>query len=193
MVLNEPEAASFSEVLKTLQVRLKSCFVLSLSQAPDSEYLRSNYAGDNGSVIEFQENFPRIVFHTGWHVTPSDGDSFRNHFVVDVYDFFEGFVVYDDPQQQRPATMACLAYQDLLSTDAHIVDSYQFIDILMQCLVLFKSNEFEAEEEFRVAFIRRHGIIERFEETRDCAGCCKLYIKVRIPSPETTAMLVRCL
>jgi hypothetical protein len=185
--LSEPERMSFVDILKAVRERLQSCYVLSLSQDPESEYLQSNYARDSGVVLEFEEDFLRVLY-TGWHAIPNGDDSFRCHYIVDIYDFFEGFVVYDDSHQQQLSTIACLAYRELLSTDAHIVDSCHFINILLQCLILFKSRKHKDEKEYRVAPVRMPRITESFEETRDRVGCRHVYIAVRIPIPRAAAI-----
>ena len=188
--LSDLEIASFFKILEALKERLRTCFVLSLSQNPDNNYLQSNYAGENGAVIEFQENFSHVLY-TGWHTIPNSDDSFRNHFIVDTYDRFEGFVLYDDEQQLRLAKMACLAYRDLISTDAHIVEAIHFVNILMNCLVLFKSREFEVEKEYRIALVRKSEEKESFEKSRENDKCCYLYIEVRIPNPDEEKIHIR--
>lgn len=183
--LADPEKASFLEGLVALRSRLKSCYVLSLSQDHCNHHLRRTYGE---SVLEFRENFPMELYHTGWHSIPNSDDSFTCHPVVYVYDFFEGFVVYDESDQQRLARMACMAYLDCLSTEAHVVDAYQFTKVLMQCLVLFKSRKFAGEVEYRIALVREPKVTESFEIRCD-GECRRRRIEVIIPS--STATVIR--
>lgn len=188
--LRGAESVSFSDVLGAVSARLRTCFVLSLSQDPESDYLRSKYAKNGGIVLEFEESFPRVLY-TGWHAFPKGHDCSGLHYVVNNYDFFEGFVVYDDSHKRRLATISCQAFRDLLYSEAHVVDTYHFVDILMQCLLLFKRQEFKVEAEYRVALVRKPGVRKSFEQTRGPAGRNQAYIKVRIPSARAAEILAR--
>ena len=178
--LDERERALFNEVLAILRARLQSCFFWSLSQDPDSEHLRHKYATDGEPPLRFSPGFP-ITLRAAWHIRPADGLPHKVHFVVDHYDFFEGFVVYDDARQRRLAAMACQAFQDFLRADAHGVDRFLFVQVLMECLVLFKSRRFEPEGEHRIALVHKPDSAESFEETRDSRGRRFVYITVGFP------------
>jgi hypothetical protein len=187
----EEERESFSTILEVLRARLASCFVLSLSQDQKNEHLRKVYSGSDGAILEFQEDFPRTLY-TGWHAIPKGDDSWSLHYVVDLYDFFEGFVVYDPAQKRRLAEMACQSYRSLRSTDAHIVDSHHFIDVLMQCMILFKTPEHEAEVEYRVALIGRGEESKPFEQSRSRSGSRRqVFTRVLIPKPKAAAIRSR--
>ena len=188
--LDESQLPSFSELLKAIRARLQFCFILSLSKNPDSGHLRSTYSGVNGAVVEVPENFPRVLYR-GWHATRTGDGSFGLRFVVDLYDFFEGNVIYDAKKQRRIAVMACEAWRELRSRDAHVVDGYHFIDSLLRCLVLFKSSEFEVEDEYRIALVRRPEIAETFESTETRAGRTCHYVAVRIPNPQAAGTRAR--
>lgn len=180
--LGAEEIESFNHVLGALRVRLQRCFVLSLSQDSDSDYLKSKYAGNGGAILEFQENFP-VMFHgASWHSIPNGEGSGTVHLIADLYEFFEGFVVYDRARQLQLAEIACQTYRNIQSTDTHFVDKYHFIDILIQCCVLFKRPEFEIEKEYRIALIRNQKDMQSFEETINHEGKNRTLIKVMIPS-----------
>jgi len=185
---SELEGKQFLDALEALRARLRSSYVLSLSLDPESDYLKTNYAGADGVALEFESTFPHLLYNLGYHAESQDGGSFRRSFVVDVYDLFEGFVVYDKVRQHRLAAMACLAHSSLVSASSHPVDVYHFINVLVQCLILFKSQEFAAENEYRVALVQQHGITESFEKTRDCRGRRSSYIEVSVPPAVAAAI-----
>ena len=185
------ERESFSIVLKALEARLHACFVLSLSQDRDNNHLKSTYAKKNGAILEFQEDFPMIFYGASWHTIPNGNDSWSVRFIVDLYEFFEGFVIYDVARQLHLAEMACQSYRDIRSTDAHPADIYHFIDILMRCMVLFKVPSFNAEKEYRFALIRNLGDVQSFEEAMVHNGKHRAYISVRIPSTDAEIICVR--
>lgn len=88
--LGTKEIGPFSDVLKALRAKLQACFVLSLSQDPDSDHLRSEYAGKNGAILEFQENFPMMFHGASWHTILNGEGSWNVHCIADLYEFFEG-------------------------------------------------------------------------------------------------------
>lgn len=188
--LSEPDQKSFFDVLEALHGRLRSCFVLSLSQDGNNEHLRNEYAGNDGVVLEFTETFPHILCG-GWHAVRTSEDSCTLHHAVDIYDFFEGFVEYNDCSQKELARMACEAYRSLLVTDTHIVDAYHFVNVLLQGLVLFKSKSFVDEDEYRIALVQKPGIAVSFEEIRNRGERQIVYLKFRIPSPWAAAIQSR--
>lgn len=171
----------FSNVLSALRTRLQACYVLSLSQESDSDYLKSAYAGENGVILEFQNDFPSMFHGVSWHSIFNGNDSCSIHLIADFYEFFEGVVIYDRARQLQLAEMACQTFLNILSTDTHFVDSHHFINILIRCLVLFKAPEFEVEKEYRFALIRNQKGVQPFEETINAAGNQRAYISVRFP------------
>jgi len=178
-MLSGADRDSFLGGLAELESRLASCYVFSLSQDPDSEYLKSNYASDDGFRLEFGENLS-FWLQGGWHSIPAGDDSFLLHYVVDHYDVCEGFVVYDEEEQRRISDLACEVFQDLLSGGGHLVDSFHLVSALIQCLILFKRASFSPEVEYRIALLRKAERAEDFSETRDREDGQITYIAVRI-------------
>ena len=144
-----------------------------------------------GAILEFQENFPIMFYGTSWHTIPNGDDSWSVHLIADLYEFFEGFVIYDEDRQLHLAKMACQSYQDIRSTDAHPADIYHFIDILIRCVVLFKVSDFKVEKEYRFVLIRNRGGVLSFEKTMNHDGKHRACISVRIPLPDAEKICVR--
>lgn len=188
--LRDSEITSFVAVLRASRERLQSCFVMSMSQDPNNDFLQRKYARSPGAVLEFVEDLPNIL-RGGWHATPTGDGSFSLDFVDDAYYSFEGFVVYEDSQKQRLATRVCEAYRDLLSTDAHFVDVYHFTGILLKCLILCKQRRFQDEKEYRVALVRKPETTEAFVQTSTHDEGSRPHIRIRIPPSRAGAIRPR--
>jgi hypothetical protein len=187
--LSAQEILSFHRLIDILHDRLKSCYVMSLSQCDSNEHLRLNYASKGGAILRFEETFPEELVN-GWHAVPMGNGRFSTHQLSDVYDPFEGFVVYDDTRKQQLAEIACGVFRQLYAADAHKADLHHFIAILIQCLVLFKEYYISPENEYRIALLRRRNITEDFEHRRDCRGATIIYVKVRIPDPVSDSIRI---
>ena len=131
--------------------------------------------------MTFLEDFPERLSSLGWHAVPIDSDSFRLHHFSDLYDFFEGSVIYDMDSKQRTARLACKAFQEVVTPQSHVVDRFHFINILMKCCVLFKEDKFSYENEYRIALVSKNTNGETFENSREKQGRRLRYIAARWP------------
>ncbi len=175
--LNDNVLVVFVSLLFVIRECLKQCYVFSLSLDRDNPYLTSRY----GKGLAFPEDFPRRLFSMGWHSVRNDGNSFRNYYFVDLYDFFEGSVIYDMDSKQRAARLVCEAFREIITPQAHIVDNFHFINILMTCCVLFKETKFANEEEYRAALVSKTANNESFEHSRTNKGRHIRYIAASGP------------
>ena len=173
--------ADFAGMLAALRERLKACYIMSLTQDAENQHLKSQYSsGQTGCIVEFDESFPRATY-SGWHYTPK-GDGWRTHPFYKLYDHFEGFMVYKDSRKEQLADIAYECFSQAFSTSSHIVDTYQYVDALLRCLILFKKEEpdFVAEKEYRLAVVSKHELGSEFEHTRDGKYGEIVYIKTFI-------------
>lgn len=171
---------SFVNLLSDFHSKLKNTYVMSLSQDPQNQYLKNNYAVD-GIIIEFKEVFPTHLGATGWHSVPESKDSYRLHYLTDLYRPFEGLVVYDDDLKKELAREVCETYANLTSSMAHFVDELHFENALIQSIVLFKEESYAPEKEYRIALIRKDNSNNPFEKNREYKGKSIFYIKAEIP------------
>lgn len=150
--LAEQSAAEYLSILDSLTRNLRQCFVWSLSQEANNDFLKANYSGDHGAILKLPSNFSHTV-RSGWHLTPT-GDGYSANYACDLYDQLEGFVVYDPTEQDEIAKLACNAYASLnavLNTYdklQRIITAHHLRTALTQCLILFKKPCFLEEKEY---------------------------------------------
>jgi hypothetical protein len=162
-VLNKAQKEFTDTFISALEEILQESYILSLTENPSSKYLFENY-GNN--VIEFDNNFSLSVGHIAWHSIKM-GASFSSYYFNDNYETIEGHVIYDYSKQLKIAKIAVKAIVDIINSSGHVVDIYHVRKIVIMCITLFKNKKYTAEEEYRLAFIRKTtGSQMEFNETR---------------------------
>lgn len=182
----EELASSYLLFLDTLRNVLRKCYVLSLSQDHDNDYLIQTYASADGAILRLPSNI-NFALSTGWHAI-SMGDGFSLRYAKDLYDFAQGFVDYDLDSQKRISALACEAFQaisqsQLGASPEVIVEWFHFRDALLQCLILFKEPGYRNEKEYRIALILKPSAEKSFEQVREIKGRQSSYIKMRVAIP----------
>lgn len=183
---DEELANSYRSFLNTLRDVLRKCYVLSLSQDQDNDYLVQTYASADGAILRLPSNIS-FALSTGWHAIPM-GDGFSLHFSNDLYDLVDGFVDYDLDSQNRISALACETFQAISQStlDASpeaIAEWLHFRDALLQCLILFKEPSYCDEKEYRMALILKPSAEESFEHVREIKGRQSYYIKMFLAVP----------
>lgn len=176
--LNSIECDSFIRLLSEAKASLNLTYVMSLSQEPENKHLLENYGR---FIIEFDETFPMYFVHEGMHSTAIDMTSYRLHFLNTLYDFFEGFVIYDKGKQLEISLAICGAYAQIAgSRYVHKVDAWHFVDIIKRCLILFKKDRYSSESEYRLSITYRQALPNIFEHTRERDNKSFVYVKAKL-------------
>ncbi len=154
--------SSYSSIPEDLKLRLEHCYVLSLTGDANNQHLRQHYGQH---LIEFAN--PAFLYLSGHHAVPNDTDGYNLHWFHDLYDGFEGNVIYDQITQQKIVDNIVELLPIIDNPETHIVDRSSFItkDLILPFL-LFKRPNFEPEDEYRIILVRKHGIDDSFELSR---------------------------
>ena len=139
--------------------------MFSLSSDAHNEYLAQEYANQETKVV-FTPDFPMQLLHTSWQIVPNDKGGFSRHFANDIYTKYEGFVEYEEEFKQNIAKNIVDVFGKLLNKQPHIVDRYQFIDLLVQFVIHAKEPKFYQEREYRISLVSLAEGSRQLEETR---------------------------
>jgi len=175
--MDDLECSSFQKIIMALSDRMRHSYIFSMSHKNDSDHLKEKYGT---SIVEFPEDFPSRLGNLSRHLTPS-GDGYRLKFSHDLYDLHEGFVVYESLKQQAIAKDICRTFLEISRENAHIVDPFHFINVILTFIALSKRSNFSEEEEYRLLLVAKNNKAKQFELERN-DGCRNLiYIKLNMP------------
>ncbi|NQW17781.1 MAG: hypothetical protein HQ478_09885 [Chloroflexi bacterium] len=164
-----------------IRERLSNCYVLSLSEDSDNAHLTNEYANPPGGILEFE--YPMFHAHGFWHSVPEEDGSYRLHYFQDLYDQFDGFVIYDDDLKLEIIEFIVQLLPRMLDPATSAIERFGFVvhDLIVPFL-LFKNSKFMDEAEYRIAFVRKAEGDNKYESCGLVRGNPIRHIAVRMPS-----------
>gem|GEM_PF-3967157 len=170
----------FLEFLNTINTMLQKCYVFSLSQVGNSQYLLERYS-DGKTVIKLIENFAFFLIGESCHFKPiKNGTGNKLYHCSHLYRCYEGFVEYQQSEQEEEAKEICEAFQSLndhlQANQFHPVDQFHFSRAIVIFIILCKKEKYCEEEEYRIALISNNKEKNEFEEKEND----RIFISLRI-------------
>lgn len=182
------EDSRFSSLPDAIRERLRRCYVLSLSYDPDNPYLKEQYSGAGGAILEFKK-LPHYS-HGFWHVTPNTDGSYRLHHFKDLYEVFEGNVIYDPDVQLEIIDLIIEILPEMIDGEPHIADYASFtFNYLLRPFLLSKNSNFSPEDEYRIVLVAKEATDDRFEVTTSDAETERIYVEARMPGSAIPSIL----
>lgn len=164
-LLSLSEQQLFIKLLSDAKTSLSLTYVMSLSQDLGNPHLLETYGR---AIVAFEEHFPISFRHTEMHSIPIDNGGFQAHFLENLYEFFEGLVIYDEEEQLQISSDICEAHKKFLNAKCiHKTDYWHFVEIVKRCLILFRQNSYFPEREYRLSISYLDATPNTFEHTKN--------------------------
>jgi len=162
----------FQLLVEAIHERLTNCYILSLSEDEHNTYLAEKYA-KNETKVKFSPNFPMSLYGRAGHRN-ANGVAYA----IDSFILHEGFVEYEPRTQVEFAVKIIDIFKNMIDTEPHVVDAYQFVGLLMQFVIFVKRKRFCKEREYRVSLVSAGKGVKVFEDNNSDG---KAIIKVNFP------------
>ncbi|MFD0950503.1 hypothetical protein ACFQ0F_08910 [Paraperlucidibaca wandonensis] len=173
---------SFISTIDTLGEILRRHYLMSFTSNAENRHLAKNYGGTR---IEFREDTWMLLRGGGYCLTPQ-GDGFRAQHFIDTLNVECCHVVYRADEQSYISDCAVSAMKEVYSMNQDSIEYalsiFSLREKLANCLALFKSPEFCAEEELRLFVYPRQGMTTSLPYDSRMSGDRRVfYMKARIP------------
>ena len=179
--LKGQDLSDFLSLVDQIDSRLYKCYIFSLSSDAHNNYLAQKYAHQETKVL-FPPEFPMKLAHTSWHAKPNGNSGFSIHHAKDIYKMYEGFVEYEESSKKDIAITIADVFKKFTKQEPHVVDQFQFINLLTQFVIQAKKPTFYKEREYRISLVKIAEGDQPFEETRKNGGRDINYIRLKFPA-----------